>query len=293
MIRHTEGKPQRVRELIAEEDARWLEAADAWAEKLRPGEIFQADGPEWSRVKVVYMRLQHYKCGYCDSALPRELAGKVAQDVDHFRPKNALKAWPKAKRGEKSPYAFSTGGEGQGYAWLAYHPQNYVVACKRCNSGLKLNYFPIAGRRATSPKLTLEEIDRLEKPYLLYPLGEHDDDPEDIITFEGAVAKPKRSAGHEHRRAIVTIEFFGLNHDELVADRCRAITELWSAFALEQSAKTEDARRIAGRQIEGIVADSAPQAACARCYLSLIRSDLERAWNFYTLAVEFRAPKRK
>lgn len=34
-----------------------------------------------------------------------------------------------------------------GYRSLAYHPQNYAVACKTCNTVVKKSYFPIANRR--------------------------------------------------------------------------------------------------------------------------------------------------
>ena len=36
-------------------------------------------------------------------------------------------------------------GDNNGYYLLAYHLLIYAVACKPCNSGLKKDYFPIAG----------------------------------------------------------------------------------------------------------------------------------------------------
>ena len=38
--------------------------------------------PEWSRVKDVFVRIQHFKCGYCERLMPRpreEAAREIAR----------------------------------------------------------------------------------------------------------------------------------------------------------------------------------------------------------------------
>ena len=64
-----------------------------------------------------------------------------------------------------------------------YHLLNYAVACKPCNSGLKKSYFPISDRYDTDG----EDPRKMgaEKPWLLYPIGRFDIDPEEVITFHG------------------------------------------------------------------------------------------------------------
>ena len=58
-------------------------------------------------------------------------------------------------------------------------------ACKTCNSRLKANFFPVAGRHSFTGTNPIQ-LNRRERPYLIYPLGDVDDDnAEDLIAFEG------------------------------------------------------------------------------------------------------------
>jgi hypothetical protein len=100
--------------------------------------------------------------------------------------------------------------EKRGYFLLSYHPFNYAAACKPCNSALKRDYFPIAD----AYNLIGEDPKQLkkEKPYLIYPIGDWDTDPEQLIRFHGVSPQPVAVKGYRRHRALVTIEFFELDN---------------------------------------------------------------------------------
>lgn len=80
---------------------------------------------------------------------------------------------------------------------------------------------------------------------------------------------------------MVTIDFFSLNdREELLADRARVIRELFKAMRLTADADPA-IRATAERDILAITSDIAPQAACARAYLALAKSDPQKAWEIY------------
>ncbi len=105
----------------------------------------------WSEVKPVYMSLQRDKCAYCERKLASaDFGGTIEHDLEHFRPKSSARPWPTTaiSRERGLVYTFPTGKHhASGYYWLAYHPLNYCVACKKCNTPLKLDFFPIAVNR--------------------------------------------------------------------------------------------------------------------------------------------------
>jgi hypothetical protein len=158
----------------------------------------QLDGEGWSDIKPVFMELQANKCAYCERKLSGRPYGNREHDVEHFRPKSRLRAWPdKALHkhlmdpatGRIKEYGFALGSaEARGYALLAFEPLNYCTACARCNQSLKSDFFPVRGTRV----LTQGHPARLkaEKAFLPYPIGRIDDDPAKLITFAGVVPKP-------------------------------------------------------------------------------------------------------
>src|SRR5262249_27335616 len=156
----------------------------------------------WSEVKPVYMVLQHNKCAFCEREMDRYA---IEQDVEHFRPKGSVKAWKPSKKLVEAGVAVTVApAKGKGDYLLPYNIFNYAAACKPCNSTLKKDYFPIAGKyklNGTDPtKLSTE------KSYLVYPIGAIDDDPETLIEFHGTSPRPVTASGHKRNRALVTIE---------------------------------------------------------------------------------------
>jgi hypothetical protein len=241
----------------------------------------------WSEIKAVFASLQHYKCVYCEKPLPREDdAGKtslgkgaVEYDVEHFRPKNAVKAWPSADLKKQRNITYDdqlSMGEAKGYLRLAFDPTNYALSCKTCNSGHKGNSFPIAGK--TNKRATLRrEQDASEMPLLLLPLGDDADDPEQIIGWDGPLPMPKKKRGLGNLRAKVCIDLFALDtRTDLRLLRCLRIWLLWGLLVEHKKAK--GAQKIkAAQKIRQHTADHTYFAACARAYVALFRREQARA----------------
>ena len=81
------------------------EEAPDWLTRAESGEQ-----PEWSRVKDVFVRIQHFKCGYCERWMPRPqrradddarepCGGRRDYDMEHFRPRRRVTRWPAATSG--------------------------------------------------------------------------------------------------------------------------------------------------------------------------------------------------
>jgi hypothetical protein len=108
------------------------------------------------------------------------------------------------------------------------------VACKPCNSALKSNYFPVAGNYL----LDGEDPQSLanERPYLIYPIGDSDDDPETLLQFHGTSPQPVAVDGYKRARALVTIQFFKLDDFEerknLFRERAVLITALFAQLEI-------------------------------------------------------------
>jgi len=270
--------PASIHSAINKVDAKWFANAAAVLAGL-PNPAKSSDfKPLWSKIKGVYIELQHSKCCFCE----KPLEGKVEQDVEHFRPKAEVKPWKVPSRLSAQGVAVQQPTDGSsepGYSQLAYSPFNYAIACKTCNSTLKKNFFPIEGTRdstATDPA----KMDG-EKALLIYPIGAVDDDPEQLIEFEALSPVPKKASGFNRRRALVTIEVFRLddNSRRRPLFKLRA-TFVWLLFLeLERRA---NARSVIQRQkdqaaIEMLTSPEMPFANCLRSFERLYGSDQARA----------------
>lgn len=239
----------------------------------------------WGEVKDVYIDLQYEKCAYCETKLQgKSLASKV-HEVEHFRPKSSLKVWPnpKSKRWKGFKPSWSTGAASQtGYFRLAYHPLNYAIACTRCNSTLKSNYFPIRGHRdllSVHPKTM-----QAESHLLIYPISSVDTDaPEELITFDGVLAIPVHESGPKYERAVTNIEFFQLNHQDLTSRRGRAILGLWTAMLL---ARQPDQRDFATKMINMLCSQKNEFSSCTVAFRALFASNFSKAEEIQQLLTE-------
>ncbi len=279
--------------------SRWLGKAKRRTRKFIDAGKYDESSGIWSDIKSVYMTLQFDKCGYCERHLADGgFGGAIEHDVEHYRPKNTVPVWPhRAAREERDiSYTFDTGSElPDGYYWLAYHPLNYCTSCKKCNSPLKGNYFPVATGRGsrntheTDPNATETSVTSLndaEKPFLIYPIGEYDEDPEDLITFVGITAIPKKRNGPRWRRARITIDFFELNgRSELREQRARQLVSLDNAlFKLESSDATDDQRNIAREDIKQLRHASSAHASCVRAACVLYQANPTKAREVFAEA---------
>jgi len=233
----------------------------------------------WGQIKRVYIDLQYEKCAYCETKLPGKVLSSKAHEVEHFRPKGRIRRWPNPNllylKGFRSPCP--TGNESaSGYYLLAYHPFNYAIACTRCNSTLKSDYFPIRGRRLLSGRDPSRM--RAEDALLIYPISDIDVDPTDVIVFDGVLAVPRRQSGSDFERAIVTIEFFQLNHEDLTTRRARQLHSLFLILESRRAALNES--RQAKQLDDGIAVASRPDAqfsACMTAFVALHKSDRAKA----------------
>ncbi len=223
------------------------------------------------------MRLQHFKCAYCERILESDEVGKVEWDLEHFRPKGEVGHWT------HPDVSFATGsGRDQGYYMLSYHLLNYLAACKPCNSTLKHDHFPIEGVRgpanAEDPHSMVSE-----KPLFVYPLGDIDHRPTDLITYYGYRALPKRRRGRKYRRAKAMILAFDLNRETLELGRARQIETMW--FALEVIKSSTDPKKIkqAQKTIARLKSRKEAHTGCSRAFHQLWTRDPEKASKVYDL----------
>ena len=289
MIRIEISEAQLVKEIKAQTKPKkgkstWLTDAKATMASNKPGEL--SESPKWSKVKPVYIRAQHGKCGFCERKLtmdPNYQPQWRDFDVEHYRPKGATKAWPPPalakRRGLEYPEELPLGEAGaSGYYRLTHHHLNYVVSCRACNQAHKRDYFPIAKQRklaSKNPKQLFEQ----EWPYLIFPLGRLDDDPSELIRFNGLRPEPvvEDPEYHEHWRARITIDFFDLHSEEIIRARAQVICDLGIALTLAEEGSTAAKRELGARQVKRQTSKEAPHSACASAFYKLWNKSSTRA----------------
>jgi hypothetical protein len=267
MIRYPFDDAQ-VAQDISAIDPRWASKAAKRAVKIRRDGAYLEKSSIWSTVKPVFMLLQHNKCAYCERQFENPDYGTIEFDVEHFRPKSAVPAWPDPVRHAGQHYSYETGSVGAGYHWLAYDLSNYAASCKICNSICKLNFFPVAGARAAQPAMDIGEADARqaladEQPFLCYPIGGADEDPQDLITFRATTAVPVGATEPQRRRGEIIINFFALNErEQLHRERARMISLIGNAVG-------NVGQPLPPSAIARYSLASYPHAGCIRAFLSL------------------------
>jgi hypothetical protein len=249
-------------------DKRWLSKAAIRTQRFEKASKYNEDSSKaiWSAVKPAFMAAQLNKCVFCERQFENAIYGKIEFDLEHFRPKSSVKIWP-VEALHSFKYDFGTGDANElGYYWLPYDLSNYAASCKACNSALKSNYFPIAGKRLTSRgDLASEEC------FLCYPLGSADTDPEKLITFVGTVVVPAASEGHSRRRGQVIIDFFDLNgREQLHRERAKMIMLVGASLAAIDAGEADETDR---RIVTKCQTPEMPHAGCLRAFISAWKSD--------------------
>ncbi len=244
----------------------------------------------WSEIKGVFIELQgEGKCAFCERSLESNRYGKVEHDVEHFRPKKSVKPWrvpvDLLNVGVvPAPVPASIGG----YYALTYHLLNYATACKPCNSTLKRDWFPIAGTYDT----TSEHPAALssERPFLIYPIGDYDEDPEELIEFHGTSPRPRSQDLHRRQRALLTIEFFRLDKptDRKNLHRGRAEIIMLLYLLLRDAANLQGAEREKEEaEIDDLLQPRLPHLNCARSFQRLFQSSPQEARSVYLAVRQF------
>jgi hypothetical protein len=260
MIRHALD-PDQLRTDIEKQDARWFAKAATRTRRFVRLGAFDEKSSIWSTAKSAFMLLQQNKCAFCERPFTGPEESRIEMDLEHYRPKSAVAMW-KPPAGVR-PYPSLTGdASATGYYWLAYQTGNYAAACKICNSDHKGAYFPIAGTRCGDPHDAAALA--AEQPYLVYPIGTSDEDPEDLITFTGTVAHPVAADGLRHARGALIIDFFGLNtRDQLHIQRAEIIERFGKALIAVADGHAEAADHTYIAQIRNPII---PHAACLRAF---------------------------
>ena len=276
--------------LITAKSASWLGRAAERTEEFRAQGRYEERSTIWSEVKSVYMDLQgDCKCAYCERKLESMEHGSIEQDVEHFRPKGNVRPWePPQQLKDQGIAVTQVPNEDHGYFLLPYHPFNYAASCKPCNS-LKSDRFPIAGDYVLTGE---DPVDLLsEKPYLIYPIGCFDESPENLIRFHGVSPQAVAADGHQRARALVTIEFFELDHPEkrkrLMKERALVIMVLYPELEKEAGGASGAEAADATRAVEKLTSASELHTNCARSFKRLFYSDNVEAKAVYDRARQF------
>lgn len=265
---------------IEQEKRGWLTKAKQKTATFRRARHFNEPDKQnsWGEIKDVFIRLQRSKCAFCDRLLSGPPYGRIEHDLEHFRPKKTVKVWATKKT---TGYRFPLGDAAtHGYYLLAYNVFNYATSCKTCNTVLKANLFPIAGTRC----LTTDDFALLkqEQPYLIYPLGSLDDDPEALITYRGILPIPKHRSGHKYRRARITIDLFELDRrEDLRRLRADILRNLWLACCtLQRRRSSQQDVQLARSIMDYARSPQTSQTACARAFVDLCQTDAATARLF-------------
>lgn len=251
--------PEALLQAVNAIDDKWIGKADKRTAAFVVAKKYAEPNPIWSTVKPAFMALQNNKCVFCERQFESELYGKIEFDLEHFRPKSSVLAWPVVGRHDYV-YEFGTGGDNPaGYYWLPYALSNYAASCKVCNSNLKSNFFPVARKRVTEPGDLVGE-----KALLNYPLSDGDTDPEDLVTFVATTAVPKVKSGYNYRRGRVIIDFFDLNkREQLHRERANMIILLGNSLANAANGTGDDTDDVL---IASLVEPVYPHTNCLRAF---------------------------
>ncbi|RWB97252.1 MAG: hypothetical protein EOQ56_22945 [Mesorhizobium sp.] len=274
MIRYSYDSAE-IETAITALDKKWLQKAKDRTAKFMALGRYEEASAIWSTVKPVFIKLQHDKCIFCEQRLEGGAYGPVVWDLEHFRPKSTVAAWPDATRHPGLDYANLGTGSNAGYYWLAYELRNYAASCKVCNTIFKLNWFPVAKARASAPTDVLKD----EDPLLCYPLGDMDENPEDLVTFVLTTAVPKHRTGHRNLRGRIIIDFFGLNkRDNIHRDRAQMIGSIGTLLSdRDRGAASPEVLALLDQLSEPHI----PHAACVRAFRRLWEDDAIAARRGY------------
>lgn len=269
----------------------WRARADALTDGFRTAGKYEETSPIWSEIKDVFIEIQNRKCAFCE----RPLESKKEYDIEHFRPKGSVKPWKVPPELTAAGIVVNqTAAKDEGYYLLPYHLLNYTVACAKCNSELKSDYFPILGTRQPTGE-DPAALQAAEKAWLIYPLGDLDEDPEKLITFHGLSPQAAaRKGSFNHRRALLTIAFFYLDdrnkRKELYRGRADVIQKMGLAFRVMDTPGTPAAMKA---QCQTIIdyhqSAGAAHTSCGRAYAKLWKQDQATAEELWTESVDFLA----
>lgn len=118
-----------------------------------------------------------------------------------------------------------------------------------------------------------------EAPFLLFPVGHLDVDPEDVLSFYGIFPRSRSGDGFLRMRGLVTIVFFGLDdvlgRKNLMRERATAIIVL-NHWLIRDADHGDPGAAV---QVARMVSPTASHANCARSFERLFIADRTEARN--------------
>lgn len=290
MIRYQISQ-QELEQLLEQHKQGWLARAQERTDHFAELGHYEESSSIWSEVKPVFMRLQKNKCAYCERKLESEEYGSIEHDLEHFRPKKKAKPWKLSAALRQAGVVLTppvAGNADPGYHLLVYNPLNYCTACKSCNSSLKRDYFPIEGVRSPAGEDPVQLSS--EKPLLINPVGDFDDDPAMLISFHGLSPMACGNDDYRKRRGLVSIAFFKLDdrrRKELFRERAGIIVSLHSFLKLADQAANPAEKSIYDGLVDLYTKSSAAHTNCASCFCELYKTDKAEADELFQLATEY------
>ena len=272
---------QRIEDPAQGGKAGWLTlAATQQAAVAQAGKWTNGAFPElWTDVKAVFITLQHSKCAYCETIVGGA-AGRVEFDVEHYRPKSRVQPWAVPALLAAERVAVDAGSPA-GYHLLPYAVTNYAVSCKTCNTSYKGDRFPTAAAPAKTSAAA--SALKAEKPFLLFPIGSGDADPQTLIGFNGASPFALVKTGARRQRALVTIAFFGLDDGNRRGDLFKARAGVILAVGMCRqllTTATASGRAKLEKRLAAFLAPAAQHSACAQAFNRLWDADPALAADF-------------
>jgi hypothetical protein len=290
MIQYPISK-QQLEVLLEQEKPGWLARAEGRTQNFAHLGYSAEDSSTWSEVKIVFMHLQHNKCAYCERKLESEEFGSIEHDLEHFRPKKKAKPWKLTNALKQAGVVLTSPVEGNadpGYHLLAYHPLNYCTSCKTCNSSLKNDNFPIEGIRSSGGADPVQL--RSEKPLLVNPVGNFDDDPASLISFHGLSPMARGNSDYQKHRGLVTIAFFHLDdhrRKNLFRERANIIVSLHSFLKLADQADNPVDKAVYKSLVDVFTRPSSSHTNCALSFLSLYQNNQDEANELFHSTAEY------
>jgi hypothetical protein len=186
------------------------------------------------------------KCWYCEC----DGAAGFYFQVDHFRPKKRVKNKGSA-RNEFEP----------GYWWLAFDPNNYRLACQRCNTGAgKRDQFPLS---SDSARAVCKGGETIEKTLLLDPAVPTDPDLL-MFTENGDVKATPSCFEYDKKRVETSIKVYNLRARTKREARREIWKECLNAIVIARKAFDELKESLLMSDIQRSVKTKEYQEACIK-----------------------------
>ncbi len=211
-------------------------ALDAITDEAARGAFIKANSGVWTAFRPALLEMSHRKCWYSEA-----FEAVSRYDVDHFRPKGIAK--------------ISQTESNKGYSWLAFDPNNYVLAGTLCNQANreytdmtvgKANWFPLYD---TTKAATLAARDISgETPILLDPTVK---ESADLLEFnEAGEVHPNSSLELDYQKQIDwAIDLLGIRQSQLNEARRHHVRPYRLSIGIYKSiAKKAPPARTSGEQ---------------------------------------------